>query len=52
VSVSDGLEWAMSTGALVAAFPRYHPRCAWWMTGVPVLRELLVCNLVLVLRPS
>ena len=52
VSVADGLEWATSTGALVAAFPRYHPRWAWWMTGVPVLREFLVSNLVLVLRRS
>ena len=52
VSVSDGLDWAESTGALVAAFPRYHPRWAWWMTRVPVLREFLVSNLVLVLRPS
>jgi SAM-dependent methyltransferase len=51
VTVSDGLQWAASTGALVAAFPRYHPRWAWWMTGVPVLREFLVSNLVLVLRP-
>ena len=51
VTVSDGLEWAASTGALIAAFPRYHPRWAWWMTGVPVLREFLVSNLVLVLRP-
>jgi SAM-dependent methyltransferase len=52
VSVSDGMQWAMSTGALVAAFPRYHPRWAWWMTAVPVLREFAVSNLVLVLRPS
>jgi SAM-dependent methyltransferase len=52
VSVADGLDWATSTGALVTAFPRYHPRWAWWMTGVPVLREFLVSNLVLVLRPS
>ncbi len=51
VSAADGLEWARSTGALVAAFPRYHPRWAWWMTSVPVLREFLVSNLVLVLRP-
>lgn len=51
VSVSDGLEWARSTGALVAAFPRYHPRWGWWMTRLPVLREFLVSNLVLVLRP-
>jgi len=52
VSVSDGLEWAASTGALVAAFPRYHPRWAWWLTRVPGLREFAVSNLVLVLRPS
>ena len=51
VSAADGLDWAASTGALVAAFPRYHPRWAWWLTSVPVLREFLVSNLVLVLRP-
>jgi SAM-dependent methyltransferase len=52
VSAAEGLEWAASTGALVAAFPRYHPRWAWWMTRVPALREFLVSNLVLVLQPS
>jgi SAM-dependent methyltransferase len=52
VSASDGLEWAASTGALIAAFPRYHPRWAWWMTAMPGLREFLVSNLVLVLKPS
>lgn len=51
VSAADGLTWAASTGAAVAAFPRYHPRWAWWMTRVPVLREFLVSNLVLVLLP-
>ena len=51
VSVSDGLRWARSTGALIAAFPRYHPRWAWWMTSVPLLREFAVSNLVLVLAP-
>lgn len=50
VSVADGLVWAASTGANLAAFPRYHPRWAWWLTSVPVLRELLVSNLVLVLQ--
>ncbi|MGE2717168.1 class I SAM-dependent methyltransferase [Mycolicibacterium litorale] len=50
VSARDGLEWAASTGALVAAFPRYHPRWAWWTTAVPGLRELAVSNLVLVLQ--
>jgi SAM-dependent methyltransferase len=51
VSVADGLRWARSTGALVAAFPRYHPRWAWWLTSVPLLREFAVSNLVLVFRP-
>ena len=51
VSAAEGLDWAVSTGALVAAFPRYHPRWAWWLTSVPVLREFFVSNLVLVLRP-
>jgi SAM-dependent methyltransferase len=52
VSVADGLRWARSTGALVGAFPRYHPRWAWWLTSVPLLREFVVSNLVLVLQPS
>ena len=52
VSAAAGLEWAASTGALVAAFPRYHPRWGWWMTSVPLLREFLVSNLVLVLQPG
>jgi SAM-dependent methyltransferase len=51
VSAADGLSWAASTGAAVAAFPRYHPRWAWGLTSVPVLREFLVSNLVLVLAP-
>lgn len=52
VSAADGLTWAADTGAAVAAFPRYHPRWAWWLTSVPVLREFLVSNLVLVLQPQ
>lgn len=51
VSAADGLRWARSTGALVDAFPRYHPRWAWWMTAVPGVREFTVSNLVLVLQP-
>jgi SAM-dependent methyltransferase len=51
VSARDGLEWAASTGALIAAFPRYHPRWAWWTNVVPGLREFLVSNQVLVLQP-
>jgi SAM-dependent methyltransferase len=52
VSAADGLQWAAATGSLLAAFPRYHPRWAWWMTKVPILREFLVSNLVLVLSPG
>ena len=52
VSAADGLRWARSTGALVAAFPRYHPRWAWRLTSVPWLREVGVSNLVLVLSPG
>ncbi|OBG99541.1 SAM-dependent methyltransferase [Mycobacterium sp. E2699] len=51
VSAADGLDWAANTGALIAAFPRYHPRWAWWLTSAPGLREFLVSNLVLVLAP-
>ncbi|MEN4474104.1 class I SAM-dependent methyltransferase [Mycolicibacterium cosmeticum] len=52
VSAADGLAWARSTGALIAAFPRYHPRWAWWMTAIPGWREFTVSNLVLVLRAT
>ncbi len=52
VSAADGLRWAAGTGALVAAFPRYHPRWAWGLTTVPLVREFSVSNLVLVLQPS
>ncbi|OBH45615.1 class I SAM-dependent methyltransferase [Mycobacterium mantenii] len=52
VSAAAGLSWAENTGAMVAAFPRYHPRWAWWLTSAPLLREFLVSNLVLVLQPQ
>ena len=52
VSAAEGLRWARSTGTLVAAFPRYHPRWAWGLTSLPGVREFLVSNLVLVLSPA
>jgi SAM-dependent methyltransferase len=52
VSAADGLDWAASTGTLISAFPRYHPKWAWWLTAAPVVREFLVSNLVLVLQPQ
>jgi hypothetical protein len=39
-----------ASGELLAAFPRYHPRWAWWLVRVPLVREVLVSNLVVVLR--
>lgn len=52
ITATAGLRWAARTsaGEPVAAFPRYHPRWAWWIVRVPLLRELLTSNLVLILR--
>ena len=50
VSAAEGLRWARSTGSLLTAFPRYHPRWAWWVLRVPGLREFLTSNVVLVLQ--
>ncbi|MGK2887504.1 class I SAM-dependent methyltransferase [Rhodococcus sp. BGS-1C] len=52
IGAADGLRWARATpnGTLVAAFPRYHPRWAWWLIRIPGLRELFASNLVLVFR--
>ncbi|HCG3140451.1 TPA: class I SAM-dependent methyltransferase [Corynebacterium striatum] len=49
VSAREGLNWATAHDALLT-FPRYHPSWAWWVTRVPVLREFLTSNLVIVLR--
>jgi SAM-dependent methyltransferase len=51
VGVGEALRWArrVPNGELVAAFPRYHPWWAHWVVRVPVLRELVTWNLVLVL---
>ncbi|WP_324188316.1 class I SAM-dependent methyltransferase [Nocardia higoensis] len=49
VGAADGLRWAARTSAHVhATFPRYHPHWAWWLVRVPLVRELLVSNLVVV----
>lgn len=52
ITAAAGLRWARSTpaGTRLLAFPRYHPRWAWWIVRVPGLRELFTSNLVLVLR--
>ncbi|MFE7796733.1 class I SAM-dependent methyltransferase [Nocardia sp. NPDC057440] len=53
VTAVGGLQWAASTPADVRTiFPRYHPRWAWWLVRIPLLRELLVSNLVVVATKS
>ncbi|HEY9313671.1 class I SAM-dependent methyltransferase [Williamsia sp.] len=56
VTAADGLRWARSVPAgqatLLAAFPRYLPGRLWWIMRVPLLRELLGSNLVLMLRKN
>lgn len=52
ITAAAGLAWARAAddASLVAAFPRYLPRWAWWVARVPGLREFAATNLVLVLR--
>jgi SAM-dependent methyltransferase len=52
VSVGAALRWARRCpdADLVAAFPRYHPWWARWVVAVPLLREVVSWNLVVVLR--
>lgn len=55
VSCAEGMNWAKKMAEdpnveLHALFPRYHPAWAWWMVNVPLLREFLVSNLVIVIR--
>ncbi|MCX4096320.1 class I SAM-dependent methyltransferase [Nocardia sp. alder85J] len=51
VRAVDGLGWARRVrprGRVLAVFPRYHPRWAWWLVRIPGVRELVVSNLVVV----
>lgn len=52
VTVRDGLRWARRQTAadVVAVFPRYNPRWSHWLLRVPIVREVVTWNLVLVLR--
>lgn len=55
VTVRAGLAWTKRRVAdgvvdLLEEFPRYHPRWAYSLVRVPVVRELLTWNLVIVLR--
>lgn len=52
VTVRAGLAWAhrQDQGDVLALIPRYNPRFAYWLTRVPIVRELVTWNLVIVLR--
>jgi SAM-dependent methyltransferase len=52
VSVGAALRWARDRRdvELVAALPRYHPWWARWVVAVPLVREVVCWNLVIVLR--
>jgi SAM-dependent methyltransferase len=52
VTVSAGLRWARTQDLadVVDLTPRYNPRWAAWLLRVPVLREVVTWNLVIVLR--
>jgi SAM-dependent methyltransferase len=52
VTVRDGLAWArrQTQGDVVAVIPRYNPWWSRWLLRVPLLREVVTWNLVIVLR--
>jgi SAM-dependent methyltransferase len=52
VSVADGLRWARTQqeADVVHVLPRYNPWWSRWLLHVPVVREVVTWNLVLVLR--
>ena len=53
VTVARGLALGRGpadAGDVVAVLPRYNPRWSRWLLRVPVLREVVTWNLVLVLR--
>jgi hypothetical protein len=52
VTVADGLAWARAQDQahVVAVLPRYNPGWSSGLLRVPVLREVMTWNLVLVLR--
>jgi SAM-dependent methyltransferase len=53
ITAARMLRWSRARAdrvEVVAVLPRYHPSWASWVVRVPVLRELVTWNLVLVLR--
>jgi len=52
VTVAQGLAWARRQhhADVVAVLPRYNPWWSHWLLRVPVVREVVTWNLVVVLR--
>ena len=52
VTVADGLRWArrQSVAEVIDVTPRYNPWWTRWLLRVPLLREVVTWNLVIVLR--
>ena len=52
VTVAEGLRWARTqrVADVVQVLPRYNPAWSHWLLRVPVVREVVTWNLVLVLR--
>ncbi|QIX26415.1 class I SAM-dependent methyltransferase [Nocardioides sp. JQ2195] len=52
VTVKAGLDWAanQSSAEVLDVIPRYNPWWSHWLLRVPVLREFVTWNLVIVLR--
>lgn len=54
VTVADGLAWAraQSGAEVVELTPRYNPAWSRWLLRVPLVREVVTWNLVIVLRAT
>lgn len=54
LTVRDGLAWVRSqtSADVLAVMARYNPRWLHWMLKVPLLREVVTWNLVMILRKS
>lgn len=57
VTVAAGLRWARSQeragrAEVMDTLPRYNPHWSYWLLEVPVVREVVTWNLVVVLRKS
>ena len=52
VTAKAGIEWAerQTSGEVLDILPRYNPRFAYWLTRIPVIREFVTWNLVIVLK--